>query len=1276
MKQLNEFDSIVIEQFPYPIAVNYSRVLMEESWQGKVRQTIRLFEFVVRILALTLIGQYLIKDRELFSDNDLNWKLQSKLSNATLGVWVDIFFSIFQAYARLGRNKFFIPEMFDLFYENERKKINKAEFQRIVEIRNEITHGLPPQIEDEWKIIFDELQPLMNSVLRKLMFFQKYELVLNSGKINNKTNLVIYRGSKPVEQQLDEISELEKGLGWFFIRQTNPKRKTLLKLFPFLLSYKGYKQKDEESTYTDEDDFDDAAIFDTFSSKRIYYLATVLWKKYFLEDESILAEFFYAFEKSLQEKQRNKQSLNLTALQDITAKISQKRMGDATKKYNADIYIQRQHIIELFLDFLETDKTCLVITGKSGVGKTNFVLSLFDEFENSENYFLLAYNGARLPSDLPFEHHIVSDFFAFLNVRSGQTTIEHLFGIINDLVSRDSRKLIILIDAINENPNAYDLLRRLDYFVESNTYSWLKVIIISRPEAWRKISQKANLAEHKYYWQSGYSEMGVQLESFQAGDSLSSNNTSIEIPKFSKNELVLVYDKYKSTYDLKTEYSDLSPQMKQCLKDPLILRIQSEINRGKELKSTTNIRQIYTEYFSALVETKRLQHEDLLFLEQEIVSRMVNLKANTLTTDQITTETTLAGRPLSEMIFSSEKLADGRTINSSFTNLTDCGILTYSLLSREITISFAYERFYDYFIGQYLQKKLVGDYVIQYTNLLADIDKYPYMWGPVRESLLTEIHKGNIDRILELLQLDNLTAQELIINSIVDFCGQDPVSGNKLVQTFYESNEINVRKVAIKSAGMAGLTFLLESASGESDSSVRTSIVQAAYFLWQSQPSEGWMVLQAWSKKIFGLGGIPRLPVLELVLGLAVLIFTSSKNTSDDNYVNYQNQDVLDQFQKTVRYIINRLLWIRGDADLNSRWKRRFRSLFLSALIYIAVNSIERGSQLWRMQGSNYVLSEFGKYFSQTTAERKKISPILDILKQSPGSISNFKEDLRMMFEQGKMIPFLVAVSAVVVGARRDHNQDIETVEYIFNSAFSNEERRWELPHLAASCGHILRREPVQLPSTDAWQKYSQLLKKFLDSADLFVHKGENLQPCFLDTYTVAEWELFRISKPSLLPEYAERVIKGEKHLPSLASIMREIGQLGTIFNLPKLALEASTPLLFVESESDIYFVGTALARIRLHHREIVDDFLEEREMSSNLKSFIQTTIVPDTTVTEVVAPRVGTFGRTMLSLPATRNEIYQICLASTTSVSFESWLGFVLKRILNFLYGSSVFDE
>ena len=87
-------------------------------------------------------------------------------------------------------------------------------------------------------------------------------------------------------------------------------------------------------------------------------------------------------------------------------------MATVHGKFRKELYLQRDKIHQEFEHFLQSEKRCFVLIGKSGVGKSNFLLALAEELQARSNMCMLMYDGANLPVSSSALSEIISKDFS------------------------------------------------------------------------------------------------------------------------------------------------------------------------------------------------------------------------------------------------------------------------------------------------------------------------------------------------------------------------------------------------------------------------------------------------------------------------------------------------------------------------------------------------------------------------------------------------------------------------------------------------------------------------------------------------------------------------------------------------------------------------------------------------------------------------------------------------------------------------------------------------
>lgn len=705
----DEIDELILTEYPYPIAANYHRIIEAENWEKRTRECINVFEYGIRAITLGVLSQYLIRDRDEFTNPELNRELyKQKLSNVSLGTWVNYLFLALKAYEG-RRDRFFMQELYDLYWDtsrtpNQPRSGVRAPFEGLVQVRNILVHKTTPKDEKGWEKLGREALINLREVMRHFSFLQNYDLIRVVNPLGEEHEYKRFTGQE-ITQHHEHLKSKEKiQPGWFYLSRQDH---TILGLHPLLIFWTSSDGEDWiDGIGTEEQD---VAVFDQLMKDTAGYIATVVREVVQNHDAALVSQLrdliYYNLEHVKMAIQREK--LSWETVRDAIQKISSDEMKGAQKKYNPALYLQREAIFKKFQDFLSSENGCFVLTGKSGVGKSNFVLSLADILAQQPQTAVLMYNAARLDVSATGVVQKISQDLGKLIQLQGSTLL-NLFAELDRNVDMNSRQLIVIFDAINENANPREVLYKIDQMVGQERYPWLKVLVTSRPEGWRAMKRGLPLAEERYYRGQGSDDVSIELEEF-----------AVKLDIFERAELQAVYENYRRFFNLQTEYSSLKPAVRNALRDPLVLRLVADINKGKSIPDHIQVNAIYKSYIDNLLsaEPKRLYQQDVILLEQELMPLMLKpgLLENKLTSSQIEAARTKDGRPIWELLHSADPIGGGQKVNDSYVRLRDTELLDESGTGLEYVIGFKYERFYEFFGGRRLYQA-AREYALSIQN--------------------------------------------------------------------------------------------------------------------------------------------------------------------------------------------------------------------------------------------------------------------------------------------------------------------------------------------------------------------------------------------------------------------------------------------------------------------------------------------------------------------------------------------------------------------------------
>lgn len=726
--ELTDFDRNVLTKYPYPIAVRYRRILEERDPRTKVDEITRVFDFGMRTLALGLIQQYINSDVNRISDPYLNSLLIDRLRRPSLGSWKDIFFSAIKAY-KGNQNMLFMPELYDMYWDTSQsphvaRPDVEDPFNKLVNQRNTniSLHEYGEYYKIGWEGVAEQMFENLRKVLLHFQFLTDYSLVqiLDCKKGSHyEYNYVTYIGEYPKTSGIPMVVEKELNSTWLYLSRDFM---NFSPLYPLMIFW-----EDQPDYVPTNGQLNDTAIYNYIGDRKTVNFLAASYPANIEEKEDknpILVKQIRALIEAVQKLGRPRvlaARLDWALLQSLCGSVAALRFTDVAAKYRADLYLQREDVRRAFDDFLNSkERNVFLLLGKSGVGKSSFLVSLVDEYQQDNKIALLLYDGARLSTATPLRQILNEDIDTFLQMPEEEDftgTIDFLKEINRIEGGMNHRKVVLFIDAINENAHGGALIQRIDDLI-SSTYPWFKVVISSRPEAWKELKRGLHLSTHRYYSVAGNPDFGVELQPFAYVD----DSVGVQLPNFRSMELEQAYSKYQAAYNLQTPFELLSRDLRGLLNDPLNLKLIAETYKGREIPSSFKQGEIYEKYLAQLRHTGRLLDRDRKFLEDEVVPLMLSEDhyANDITATQLDEAKTASGQSLYELVANEEQLyrnesfgleegasGESRThVNQSFRNLADAEILIKRVPSNGLgyEVAFKYERFYDYFGGKQIAR--------------------------------------------------------------------------------------------------------------------------------------------------------------------------------------------------------------------------------------------------------------------------------------------------------------------------------------------------------------------------------------------------------------------------------------------------------------------------------------------------------------------------------------------------------------------------------------------
>lgn len=1273
----DDFDRLVIEEYPYPVAVNYQRLLDADNWEYRTRKVIELFEYGLRTLTLSLISQYLIDDIYEVNNDHLNSLLLGSFHQASLGTWVEVFFKSLAAYEN-KQNLLFTPEIYEVYWDTANETHKKRAgvrypFQRLTEIRNDLAHRITPEADASWQAIGQEALGYLQQVLSELTFIRRYDLIRVTEEIaQDRYRYKCYTGCRITDAvgQIRVVGSEKVRVGWFYLRRNDD---YVMRLHPLLILWVAEGQQPVQRGARD------VAIYSRFLKESVEYDAIVERDTLREDDIEIVALFRQLLDYNLGRLKisvfRKKRRLSWETLRDVALELSAKRMGALSSKYSPRLYLQRNETLEQFRDFLASEKTVFALIGKSGVGKSNFVLSLADEFTLQRDTCFLLYDAARLIPQASIASEIADDIVGQLGLapQSGK----NLFDTIDSQISKQDKKLVIVFDGINENDSSRELLRQVDKFAEDNSYPWLKVVVTSRPESWRISKRGLHLAEHLYY------------EAAETEDNAATiGDLAVTLDRFNRLELEAVYGRYKETYGLLTDFVEISAVSRERLRDPLVLWLVAETFREGRLPPQIHKDKVYDLYIDALLASELLFQADLALLRTEIMPLMIyeGHYENTVVSEQIYDRVTSDNRRLWEILLSPDVLSNGEPVNASYARLKDAEILVVQGERGAFELSFKYERFYDYFGGKRLAELFKAldreEKSKRYKEILGMLNEKPFLFGVLKTALKLELEMQTPSEVfLELAYTEDHLSRDLLAETLAEYGeDHDPMTVKPILEAMLVvqpgPDVIKARtpkRICVRVARQLMLADLLIIAALSNDETLRRSAAMETYYLWRADHNVGIQVLEEVAAQVRGRLSVPNRGVLEFCITVSLLILFWHK----------EEQEELLRLRAIWREIFESLR-IAGP-NLNAFYKLR-REAVIYFVVGLATNAVGK-AQAESYAAMPTTVPEISAFFTLTAEEKAVFRKLVPYMDAEQTGIEEAYTSLERVAEHRDVLSMYLMSFVLLAHLTTSPRQARRALEAGFNRSLKMEPAGPGVPY--ASLVAIYSRHYVHEFDPEMTRFLAQIVEtNFIETGGYYVtalektYRRIDAARCsVLYASITGEW-------PNVAHEFLDTVLATRPLSTTLlldelllaAGAAIDAGwfriQPLKVFEFFDLVLEKAHNVLDKETLPLVTeTVARALGMLKSSFENEVDDYLHLRDFSERDRLVAMTR--DDQTLGDLLS-RVSLLGTDMLvtdMFPGVRQDVMWLLERATYSDSAAPWLRTAIKWLINTIYGDEVFE-
>lgn len=467
-------------------------------------------------------------------------------------------------------------------------------------------------------------------------------------------------------------------------------------------------------------------------------------------------------------------------------------------KYYSDCYSPRPALQEHFANFLNSDRSTMVVTGKAGTGKSAFVCNLVDSPPVNCIIWLQDCTDLQLDAKLS-----VDDFIGqSLGLNSG------VFAAVLPLLQMcPDQKIVFIFDSVNEFPDSGELLRKLAAFVRRIEDQRIKVMLTCRMPMWRSIARFFAIPTDRAYHVAG-------------------PGSNVTIDKFDEREIEMAYERYREAYQIKNHYHELSPQVKHLIQQPLFLNLTAIACENGEIPRSLALQAVFSRYVE-----KCLGEEGFESVQFTILQRIVELMYKQATR-QLELAIVKNDREISRFVVSGP--------NSPYAQMINEGLLSegieQKLIRRVQTVFVTYDRVFEFLLAEIISGDVTPEAILRNLEI-AQTKPFIHLRGAVELALSFSVMRGDVEDslLLHLARLNRPDSRQFIcdvIQTISDSGHKD--RAERIVLRISKDVKIESKYVAVQAAYQLGLDEQLLDLALSRDSALRNLATIYIYERWNA----------------------------------------------------------------------------------------------------------------------------------------------------------------------------------------------------------------------------------------------------------------------------------------------------------------------------------------------------------------------------------------------------------------------------------------------------------
>jgi len=457
------------------------------------------------------------------------------------------------------------------------------------------------------------------------------------------------------------------------------------------------------------------------------------------------------------------------------------------------------------------------------------------------------------------------------------------------------------------------------------------------------------------------------------------------------------------------------------------------------------------------------------------------------------------------------------------------------------------------------------------------------------------------------------------------------------------------------------LDAILEEAVHDMSQPVRVIAMRNIYYYWRLNRINGFKLLNRLAESSTTKLGFPQVSAIEACIGISMLMMMHyDPRTEEGREIGIK---VLDIWRKIIR----RLLLISDNETAGHKILRSsIRNIAVSAITRFVVSTQEN------FPPSRPSFLRDVTFFFKADSSIKQRYERLVIFFSAPKEISNISDDLMTTtMENDALTSFLVFLIINTEGVKKPE-EILPLIEKMIKHALAQPVVGILPAYLIGSIGRIGLSAPKI--DNDLYHTSEITAKSYLEKTRGFFYSNIGSRH---NNLAIGEHSVMRHIRKN--PEDVDLY----KHFLKFAVDEADWEFLDALllhdliviaYETPREALESIKSLFPINDKEVFNRVAITLATIRVHHPDLVNDFVYEMDANDKLHQHISRLEITEDPWSHLFATASGKILLNLLETVEIREEFAWIMRRATQEKNLESLLSIAIKRVINKIAGDVIF--